>query len=469
MRHGLFLKPNIQRVWWSLLLFVTSARLTLAWLVPLQGTEAYYWLWSKHLALGYYDHPPLVAWTIRVSTLLFGESELAIRLPSVLGMTGAAVIVWWLGREIGGYRAGCRAGIAALVLPYFTFMSVTAFPDGVMMFFCALGVVFVYQKKTLWAGFSLGVAFLAKLPVAALGLGTVLYLRRQPRELLKLLLAGCLAASPFFYWNWQNDWATFLFQFGSRQAQESHTNWLGPIDFLLIQCAAVSPILLGALIYASLSSLGVSSDLTNFLRAHTLVPLGLFSLASLQHKIMPHWPLLAYLTALVALGLQSRNSSRLWKYSCLGGASLSLVLLGVGLNPSLLHKLTDPQNGGSLTEPYAMESLAQHLKGSKEPVITENHGLTATLEYALGRKVFWYSRNLHGRQFLFWDDYERLAGLDFTFVDTSDLNERPDVKEMLQDSFSSVGPTEIFRASYAGRTAQTFYLTRCTGFKGFEP
>ena len=30
--------------------------------------EAYYWQWSRHLALGYHDHPPMIAWTIRLAT-----------------------------------------------------------------------------------------------------------------------------------------------------------------------------------------------------------------------------------------------------------------------------------------------------------------------------------------------------------------------------------------------------------------
>src|SRR5882672_4598331 len=35
---------------------------------PLLGDEAYYWLWAKHLSLGYHDHPPLIAWLIAATT-----------------------------------------------------------------------------------------------------------------------------------------------------------------------------------------------------------------------------------------------------------------------------------------------------------------------------------------------------------------------------------------------------------------
>ena len=43
-------------------------------LLPLSADEAYYWLWSRHLAAGYYDHPPAIAFVIRAGTLLFGDT-----------------------------------------------------------------------------------------------------------------------------------------------------------------------------------------------------------------------------------------------------------------------------------------------------------------------------------------------------------------------------------------------------------
>ena len=46
--------------------------------------EAYYSLWSRFLAFGYLDHPPIVALLIRGSTVLFGASELGVRALSLL-------------------------------------------------------------------------------------------------------------------------------------------------------------------------------------------------------------------------------------------------------------------------------------------------------------------------------------------------------------------------------------------------
>ncbi|MEA2943731.1 MAG: hypothetical protein QOD09_4260, partial [Bradyrhizobium sp.] len=59
-------------------------RLVAAAYTPLTFDEAYYWTWSKHLAGGYYDHPPMVAVLIRLGTMISGDTELGVRLISIL-------------------------------------------------------------------------------------------------------------------------------------------------------------------------------------------------------------------------------------------------------------------------------------------------------------------------------------------------------------------------------------------------
>jgi hypothetical protein len=59
-------------------------RLVAAAYTPLTFDEAYYWTWSKHLAGGFYDHPPMVAIVIRLGTWIAGDTELGVRLVSIL-------------------------------------------------------------------------------------------------------------------------------------------------------------------------------------------------------------------------------------------------------------------------------------------------------------------------------------------------------------------------------------------------
>jgi hypothetical protein len=51
--------------------------------VELRGDEAYYWMYSKDLAWGYFDHPPVTAVLVKVGYLLF-QNELGVRLFFVL-------------------------------------------------------------------------------------------------------------------------------------------------------------------------------------------------------------------------------------------------------------------------------------------------------------------------------------------------------------------------------------------------
>ena len=42
--------------------------------LPLHGDEAYYWMWSKHIQMGYYDHPPMIAFMIYLTNFI-SQSE----------------------------------------------------------------------------------------------------------------------------------------------------------------------------------------------------------------------------------------------------------------------------------------------------------------------------------------------------------------------------------------------------------
>ena len=65
-------------------LALVALRLVVAAWTPLTFDEAYYWMWSKNLAGGYYDHPPAVAYVIRAGTMIAGDTELGVRLASIL-------------------------------------------------------------------------------------------------------------------------------------------------------------------------------------------------------------------------------------------------------------------------------------------------------------------------------------------------------------------------------------------------
>ena len=96
------------------ILALVALRLVAAAFTPLTFDEAYYWMWSKHLAGGYYDHPPGVALVIRLGTMIAGDTELGVRLVSILL---ALPMSWAVYRAaailFGGHRLAATATIVA--------------------------------------------------------------------------------------------------------------------------------------------------------------------------------------------------------------------------------------------------------------------------------------------------------------------------------------------------------------------
>lgn len=464
----------LERWWWIALGLVTAWRLWAAAVFPLQGTEAYYWLWSEHLSAGYYDHPPLVAWAIRLGTLLAGRSELGVRLPALLGITGATLAVHALASRLGGARAGARAGLAALAFPYLTFMAVTVFPDGLMLGFGGLALVLAWDGRWALAGAALGLSFLSKFPAALLGLGTALWARPR-RVLVAWAVAGFLVISPFLAWNALHGWSTFAFQLGTRQSQEARFRLAGPLEYVGVQAAAASPVLFGVLVGALVWSARRRDRQGAFLLAHALPTLAVFGAFSFLHAIQPHWPLAGWLPALVALGLAADERARFrvgWGWGVGTGGALTMLLLAAAVAPGLLFGVAGRPEGSSLTEPWALREagpiLARRVPGGGF-LLAENHGIAASLQFSSGVPVHWYSRNLHGREYLRWEDYGALGGRDALFVDVRPLSERGDVRTMLEAAFEEVGASQPLLVSWEGRPARTLYLANCRGFRGQPP
>jgi hypothetical protein len=77
--------------------------------------ELYYLAASDHLAAGYVDFAPLVAWLTHASRVLFGDSLHAIRLFPALAFGGEVVLAGALARELGARRWGLFLACASVL------------------------------------------------------------------------------------------------------------------------------------------------------------------------------------------------------------------------------------------------------------------------------------------------------------------------------------------------------------------
>lgn len=191
--------------------------------LDLYTDEAYYWLWSTRPAAGYFDHPPMVAWIIWVSSRLL-PGELGVRLLFLLlgGLTilFAALAAWELSQEP---RAPVHAALLTASAPMLHLGGAMALPDGpVAAAFTASLWLLARARgaRWLWAGVAVGLALLSKYTAALLApalLVLVLWdsdLRQQLRTPWPWLggAVAVLVFLPNLAWNAGHGFIAILFQ-----------------------------------------------------------------------------------------------------------------------------------------------------------------------------------------------------------------------------------------------------------------
>src|ERR1700685_2788119 len=121
-------EPNyrVMAAWWvgiaTVVRFVCVARL------PLGNGEAYYYSWSRFLDWSYYDHPPLVAWMVRLTTEL-GQSPAAVRLGPVLCSAVFGLLLFRLATRLFGPRAAFLSLVLVTAIPVFLISSFVLNPE----------------------------------------------------------------------------------------------------------------------------------------------------------------------------------------------------------------------------------------------------------------------------------------------------------------------------------------------------
>lgn len=137
--------------------------------LPFYVDEAYYWVWSKVLAAGYLDHPPMVAFSIYLTTI-FGNSTFFIRLNALLCYLITTIIVYKLAKKIYNENTGIVAAAIVALSPAITMGMSLATPDAPLVLFWALTIYFAYSaiydgekaKDYILAGLFLGLAMDSK-------------------------------------------------------------------------------------------------------------------------------------------------------------------------------------------------------------------------------------------------------------------------------------------------------------------
>jgi 4-amino-4-deoxy-L-arabinose transferase-like glycosyltransferase len=113
---------------------LTVLRGIFATTIELRVDEAYYWTWSKEGVMSFLDHPPLIAWLIRLSTALFGDTNLGVRFPGLFSMlvmqTLLADIAW---RTLRDWRYVVAVVLMTEAAPDYGLLMAKLAPDTVLI------------------------------------------------------------------------------------------------------------------------------------------------------------------------------------------------------------------------------------------------------------------------------------------------------------------------------------------------
>jgi dolichol-phosphate mannosyltransferase len=196
--------------------------------------EAYYWCYSQHMATGFIDHPPMIAWLISAGTALFGDTEFGVRIGGFLCWLVTAGFGYGLARNLFGKTVALRAVLLLSIMPMFFIFGFFVTPDSPLLAAWSAALYFLErallgERRWGWwgAGVAIGLGLLSKYTIALLMPATLAFLILDPHsrrwlrsyEPYAAMLLALLLFSPVIVWNAQHHWASFAFQSTRRLAE----------------------------------------------------------------------------------------------------------------------------------------------------------------------------------------------------------------------------------------------------------
>jgi 4-amino-4-deoxy-L-arabinose transferase-like glycosyltransferase len=354
------LKNNPWRATLALVGALTLLRLAALFSTPLElyPDEAQYWMWSRHLDFGYWSKPPMVAWLIRLTTSIGGDSEPWVRVSSLLLHGAAALAIFQAGRRLYDGRTGFWAATLYSLMPGLLISAGTVSTDAPLLCFLSLAL-WAYatllrtdtdRARTLAAagfGAALGLAFLSKYAALYFLIGVVVHLaldgqaRRswRPAAALAAVAAFVAIAAPNVIWN-----ATHGFETVTHTA--SNADWgarklfkLGSLaEFLAAQFGVFGPVPFAALLIGIVLIIRrkAAKPEDRLLLCLALPPLLIVATQAFISRANANWAAAAYVPASVLTAAWLvRWNARGWRLAAVAiQGALTLFFLVITVWPS---------------------------------------------------------------------------------------------------------------------------------------
>ena len=478
----------------SMVAALTVLRLLLCGIIELLPEETYYWTYAQHPALGYFDHPAMVAWIIRAGTALFGDTALGVRLVTFIFWAGSAGLLFLNGRMWFGRRTALTATLLFTLLPVYVGIGLIVTPDAPLVFFW-LATLYMMSKALytgrggywLLAGVTFGGALLSKYYALLLAPSLLWFLLlspkyrhwlRRPEPWLALPIA-LVVFSPTIIWNSHHQWASFLFQ-STRTAGPSKNTLRNVSLFWLVQLALLTPPVF--VLFAAAAARGIRrgwlqhEDRWNFVASFSLPLFCLFAAASFKTEIHVNWTAPAFLSlalggaAILLEGLDSQDPTRAKRWRLGSWATIALCAVAIILGHTSLawgfpRFLAYTHAGGWQATAHRVDDLRARIRdetGQTPFVLGIEKYSAAEVGFYLHEPyecVNAYALGAPGLAYRYWTDLGRFEGRPAVAVL---LKPTASALAQLHQHFDHVGEPEYFQAPQTRH--RVLYLVPCIGY-----
>ncbi len=362
-------EDKIPRTLIILLVISMIIRCFLAGFHEFGNDEVYYWTYALYPDWSHFDHPGMVGWMMQLFSLnLLFDSELALRLSSVVLMTVDTWLIYLIGTQLKDKITGLYSALLYTASLYtFVITGVFIMPDTPLMFFTLLSIYlfiryFTTKKEEnppvethgsaslqdnaslLLAALCAGLAMLSKYSAAFIWVGVGLYVLIYNRKELKnkylyvSILISALCLLPILIWNLQNDFISFTFH-GDRVSLWGKLR----LDYLGIELAGEllynNPIVYILIIIALIAFFrkkhAPETIGSRLLLLIALPWIGIFVYFSLTRSTLPHWsaPGVSLLIPIAGayLATKQENMTGIYRIPVVIVAALLLLTVSVGL------------------------------------------------------------------------------------------------------------------------------------------
>ncbi len=484
------LKDKFVKIFIGILLALTLIRLLILPRFNLVPQEAYYWLYIQRPALSYFDHPPICSYTIGLFTLLFGNSEFGVRFGMLLYSIGTSIFVFLLGWKVSNSTKFALLSVVFLNLTiFFNLHSIVATPDAPLLFFWS-GVMFFYfkaiqegggTKDWILAGIFSGLSLSSKYTGSFIFLSVFLYLllikKWKAIYTWKFWLSVVVALvifTPVIIWNFQNGWASFLFQTSARAKGARSFGFNYFFQLIASQIFELTPlffILLWLILIKLIRNFKNLPKESVYLFCFSFPIVLFFFFVSFTSLVKMNWILPGYLSFIILaaeyfLKLQKKGKKIFSLVGIPSSIGLIIITMLIILLPIFPIQKGDTWNG--------WKELALRVVNLKEEMEKDKPCFIFSNEYKIPAELAFYTpykeeilaENVFGKpalQFDFWFDVHKFAGYNGLFI-FSDYNPFGEI-ELLKKYFEKVEFFEEFKVIKNEKVFRRFYVYKCYNYQ----